>query len=69
MGENLSRRPTTPDQKTPIFAENEMFHRQEVPLPRANEPLAVVTVLRLVGDEGGLVIGGGLGHCGGSFDS
>jgi hypothetical protein len=45
-----------------IWANDGLLYRQELPLPRPNDPLALVAVLRLLGDEGGLVLGAELGH-------
>ena len=49
-----------------IRADDGLLHCQEVPLPTANEPVAVVAALRLLGDKAGLVVGGGDGQWGGS---
>jgi hypothetical protein len=48
-----------------VRTDNGLFYRHEVGLTRANEPVAVVAVLRLLGNEGGTVGGGGSGHGGG----
>jgi hypothetical protein len=42
-----------------VRANSGLFHCQEVPLPRPNEPVAVVAVLWVFGYEAGIVIGGG----------
>ena len=49
-----------------IWADDNLFNRQEVPLPRTNEAQAVVAVLRLLGNKAGHVVSGGLGRCAGS---
>jgi hypothetical protein len=46
-------------------ADQSLFHRQEMPLPRPNERLVVVTMRRFLGSEAGHVTGGSLGQCGG----
>jgi hypothetical protein len=49
------------------FAEDGLPDSQIGLLARRDEGIASMTVLRLLGHEAGLVIGGGFGHGGGSF--
>ena len=49
-----------------IRSVHSLFYSQEIPLPRSNEPAAVVTVLRLLGGEARLPIGGHFARCAGS---
>jgi hypothetical protein len=52
-----------------VRLDNSLLNCQKACLPSPNDPPAVVAVLRLLGDEGGVVGGGGAGigvgpHCG-----
>ena len=47
--------------------EHRVFDCQVAPPPSPNEPVAVVAVLRFLGDEAGLVGGGGYSRSSGSI--